>query len=158
MCNGTARNTTPCPWHCTNDNRHIIVTRSLMLWKEELADLGRLTRDVGSHLHCFLLQYSLVAMVPTEPTDGVDYFVIFLSGLDLNIYGKTVFLHILYLSIIWQSHVWPSVYEGQVLDLPPVFKNKVAYIGVDPNSCETESKLFSQSLSLAVNVTSYFIS
>lgn len=156
MCNGTARNTTPCPWHCTNDNRHIIVTTSLVLWKEELADLGRLTRDVGSQLHCLLLQCSLVAMVPT---DGVDYFVIFLSGLDLNIYDKAVFLHILHLEYhLTITVVWPSVHEGQVLDLPPVFKSRVAYVGVDPNSCETENKLFSQSLSLTVNVTSYFIS
>lgn len=52
----------------------------------------------------------------------------------------------------------PSVYESEVLDLLPVCKNIAAYIGVDPSSCETESKLFSQSLSLTVNVILYFIS
>lgn len=70
-----------------------------------------------------------------------------------------VFLHIFCLEHNVKIRVvWPSLYEGQVLDLLTVFKNIAACIGVDPSSCETESKLFSQSLSLTVNVTLYFIS
>lgn len=70
-----------------------------------------------------------------------------------------VFLHIFCIEYyVKDTVVQLSVYEDQVLDLLPIFKNIAAYIGVDPSSRETENKLFSQSLSLTVNVTLHFIS